>query len=390
MDDVIAVGEAARDEATWQLEHTFGLKKGSDFVVFNLGSDDKNSAIWENNGGKQNLFLIVPNARLGLNSAYVNASVVNYKEADPAVRKMWAAFVSIRINAFVGEIPESRVKENAPDGHPWPGSFHNRVNKGPTDQFYIGSMLGSFDDFLSPEQQKTIRIVHEMLGLNTNALQFGIDDYAGNLDREDRKSFFTEEETATIAMELDAVRKAVNRVLVDLQAPDETTKARLARWFGGPVSDEDLKIITKVFRYVQDGLDGKDTTHPKPRFKNVRGYIDNDEYTIADTDPNPQVLLVLPSGGQTRLSRVFWELTPRRQAMALFHEMTHLFAVTGDYGYVVPTTLDRDSNDAALRPNGPKYKIKETPRNPTKAELLKNADTYAGFLADYYLDDLSN
>jgi hypothetical protein len=77
--------------------------------------------------------------------------------------------------------------------------------------------------------------------------------------------------------------------------------------------------------------------------------------------------------------------------MALFHELTHLFAVTNDNGgYVVPSTFDRDPMNAALRPNAPSYGVNGKAVTPAREQLFRNADTYAGFLADYYLDSLSN
>src|SRR5262245_47318570 len=46
------------------------------------------------------------------------------------------------------------------------------------------------------------------------------------------------------------------------------------------------------------------------------------------------------------------------------------------------------TKNAELRPNPPSYRLNGKNITPTQPQLLRNADTYRGFLEDYYLDNL--
>ena len=107
-----------------------------------------------------------------------------------------------------------------------------------------------------------------------------------------------------------------------------------------------------------------------------------------------------------RLSRTFYDENSRRQIGVLFHELTHRFLGTRDYGYIEEDSLRRvdetlntiDGSIAKNRVADPNYYKKKfallkwswepRPRRLTGNELLNNADTFEGFLEDFYLDDV--
>jgi hypothetical protein len=174
-------------------------------------------------------------------------------------------------------------------------------------------------------------------------------------------------------------------------------QARLRRWFlipdpPGFVGNFYLSRIRAVFESVKDAIDNRGLP-----FMN-RGGPEPDGH-CAMSYPFPwrvngawysKLIVLYPN---------FWSRSDRAKAGVIFHELTHLYAWTNDsLGYV-----DRDPSLARIDPrrppgnhldpvywerqNEPTYTGDTT---PTPDRLRSNADTYAGFLEDYYLEFLSD
>jgi RHS repeat-associated protein len=143
---LVAVGDAAKGEALWHLQNTYGLNPDQVAVIpLGAGSTD----IWENASG-QNLYAIVPKQA----PVVYNTGGAEQQNLDSsAVRALWAAFLSPRDNRFVAEVGPNGA---TPGGVAWNqtgGNLHDgrAAAVGPGgQQLYVGTPFAA--GLLSPEQ----------------------------------------------------------------------------------------------------------------------------------------------------------------------------------------------------------------------------------------------
>lgn len=144
---------------------------------------------------------------------------------------------------------------------------------------------------------------------------------------------------------------------------------RLSHWFISPgdelrLNDQQYQRVYSVFRKVRYAMDNRTL---------------NFENDFADHDGERAWVLPLWFGlsSDIHLRPIFYRESARRQVGILFHELTHLYAGTGDAGY-----FDSGSLGNVARPT---YNDRQ---RLTTGQLIGNADTYEGFLEDYFLADV--
>jgi hypothetical protein len=179
------------------------------------------------------------------------------------------------------------------------------------------------------------------------------------------------------------VRDAVRRVLADL-GPENTSdrpwgfqrynalspavRARLSRFFGdgNALDNWHLSDVRRVFWQVANAID------------EYTLYFENDY--APDGDNLAWVLNYGIYWGYIHLCPSFWTVSPRRQAAAVFHELSHVYGRTEDFGYARLGSWT--PGEAANRPS---YRLRGRDVTLTTRELRRNASTYEWFFYNYYL-----
>ncbi|MBI2804257.1 MAG: cadherin-like domain-containing protein [Planctomycetes bacterium] len=193
--------------------------------------------------------------------------------------------------------------------------------------------------------------------------------------------YFNANERNTVFARLTSLRQALNTILADIgnttpfgstltftvwNRLTEQTQTRLGRWFGNGnrLSDYQMHIVRMGFQRVRNAFNG---TLP---FEND---FEGDAYAWTFV------------GCNIHLQPAFWAqaTSVKLQIGTILHEMTHKYHWTGDRGYFYETSLD------AGPPGGPRplptYWKGDDDVNLSVSQLIGNADTYAGFLMDFYL-----
>jgi RHS repeat-associated protein len=145
---LVAVGDAAKAEAMWQLENTFGTDPANIKTV-PLGLGD--AGIWENRGGNQQLYALLPGGPAGTKLPAFGLNR-DSRQNDRMLTEMYRAFLLPDVRRFVGELPAGA---QPPGGGNWPGQFLQRPSEQSSwDRFYIGTQ---FDwDLLDEGQQQRV------------------------------------------------------------------------------------------------------------------------------------------------------------------------------------------------------------------------------------------
>ncbi len=166
--------------------------------------------------------------------------------------------------------------------------------------------------------------------------------------------------------------------LTDWARVNPAMQARLRRWFGNgqPLNNNDYGVVWRVFNNVLNAFNNRNLG-----FKN-------------DFEANGTELAwaVPATWYDIHLRPAFYDARPRQQIGTLFHELTHYYGWTDDHGYVdnesltrIPVPVGRGAFIPIRRPGLPTY---EDGRTLTVRQLVDNADTYEGFLEDFFLEDV--
>jgi hypothetical protein len=194
--------------------------------------------------------------------------------------------------------------------------------------------------------------------------------------------YFNAAERTIVFARLTTLRQALNTILADIGNTSPfgstltftvwnrltgQTQTRLRRWFGNgnALTDYQMHIVRMGFQRARNAFNG---TLPFENDFEGDGYA----WTLAGCD--------------IHLRPDFWaETSIKTQIGTLLHEMTHKYHWTGDRGYFHdPASL------AAGPPGGPRplptyWKGNDDNISFSVNQLIGNADTYAGFLMDFYL-----
>jgi hypothetical protein len=140
-----------------------------------------------------------------------------------------------------------------------------------------------------------------------------------------------------------------------------------SRWFVNNAAAFDYATVLTGFRDVKDGLDNNRTSYYDDPDSTIYGYVTG-----------------IPGDWDVYVGQKYWTGAAganlgKERFGTIIHELSHFYAGTADWGYF--------NNPGAL--NGLAI-VWDDPDNPgvavvlTTAQLMANADSYAGYLTQYY------
>jgi hypothetical protein len=188
-------------------------------------------------------------------------------------------------------------------------------------------------------------------------------------------NWFTDADANTLSAQLAQVRAAITTILIDLanytipnHRPPNTIEQNINRWFGNgnPLTGAQLAAVRRVFTQVAIRVDNNTTVYWDRSFDVSNwGQVSSNWFSTYYNS----VQLGAPYFSE--------DSTPRDKIGTLIHELTHLYCNTEDYGYFDdPSSF---TNPAVT------YTKRGVAVTLTPAQQVDNADSFAGFLAQYYL-----